>query len=184
MKKITFNSPVILTFLFLSFAALVINNLTAGAANDLVFSVYHTSFTDPMQYVRLVTHVLGHADMMHFASNMMIFLLVGPLLEEKYGSERILQVILITSVVTGLVHILLSDNSALMGASGIDFAFILMAGVTGNKKGIPPTMLLAAVLYIGTELYNGVFALDDIAHFTHILGGCIGGMCGLALHGQ
>ncbi|MDQ9781053.1 rhomboid family intramembrane serine protease, partial [Acinetobacter baumannii] len=80
MKKITFNSPVILTFLFLSFAALVINNLTAGAANDLVFSVYHTSFTDPMQYVRLVTHVLGHADMMHFASNMMIFLLVGPLL--------------------------------------------------------------------------------------------------------
>ena len=183
MKKITFNSPVVLTFLFLSFAALVINEFTNGAANELVFSVYHTSFTDPMQYVRLVTHIFGYEDMTQFTSTMMIFLLVGPLLEEKYSSGKLLQVILITAIATGLVHILLSDSTSLMGASGIDFAFILMAGITGTKKGIPLTMLLAAVLYIGTELYSGVYAVNNIAHFTHILGGCIGCMCGMALQG-
>ncbi|MCH4020262.1 MAG: rhomboid family intramembrane serine protease [Erysipelotrichaceae bacterium] len=182
MKKITFNAPVILTFTLLSAGALIANTLTNGWANAWIFSIYRTSFRDPMQYVRLFTHVLGHASIDHYASNMIMFLLVGPLLEEKYGSRRILQVILVVALVTGLVHLALPDNTALLGASGIDFAFILMASVTGNNRGgIPLTMIIVAVIYLGRQIYAGITASDNISQLTHIIGGSIGALYGLAL---
>lgn len=181
MKKITFNAPVVLGFTFLSLAALVFNLVTDGYANQQFFSIYQTSFTDPMQYVRLFTHVLGHAGISHFTSNMIIFLLVGPLLEEKYGSTRLLQVILVVAFVTGIVHLVLPGNSALLGASGIDFAFILMASVTGDRSGIPLTMIIVAIIYIGSEIYTGISSSDSISQLTHIVGGSIGAFFGLAL---
>lgn len=181
MKKITFNAPVVLTFTFLSLAALIWNMISGGYANSFFFSVYRTSFSDPMQYVRLFTHVLGHADLTHFTSNMIIFLLVGPLLEEKYGSLRLFEVILAVALVTGLVHILLPGRSALLGASGIDFAFILMASVTGGRSGIPMTMIICAVIYIGSEIYTGIVSADSISQLTHIAGGSIGAFFGLAM---
>ena len=44
MKKLQYNSPVILSFFLLSLAALVLSYLTAGRSNALVFSVYRFSF--------------------------------------------------------------------------------------------------------------------------------------------
>ena len=164
MKKITFNAPVILTFTLLSAGALIANTLTNGWANAWIFSIYRTSFRDPMQYVRLFTHVLGHASIDHYTSNM------------------ILQVILVVALVTGLVHLALPDNTALLGASGIDFAFILMASVTGNNRGgIPLTMIIVAVIYLGRQIYAGITASDNISQLTHIIGGSIGALYGLAL---
>lgn len=181
MKKITFNAPVVLTFTLLSFAALVWNMISGGYANSFVFSVYRTSFSDPMQYIRLFTHVLGHADLSHYTSNMIIFLLVGPLLEEKYGSVRLLEVIGAVALVTGLIHIFLPGNTALLGASGVDFAFILMASVTGDRSGIPLTMIIAAVIYIGSQIYAGIVSSDSVSQLTHIVGGSIGAFLGLAM---
>lgn len=181
MKKISFNSPVILTFALVSAAVLVLNKATVGWSNAYIFSVYRTSWSDPMQYVRLFAHVLGHSDINHYISNMMIFLLAGPMLEEKYGSGRILAIILATAGITGLVHIMLSPDTALLGASGIDFAFILLASVTGTKRGIPMTTILCAVLYIGSEVYRGLFVKDSIAQSAHIIGGCLGAFYGMLL---
>ncbi len=181
MKKITFNSPVVLGFAFISLAALIANIVTNGYANSYIFSVYKTSFTDPMQYIRLFTHVLGHASIEHYTNNMLMFLLVGPLLEEKYGSKRLLTVILVVALVTGLVHIILPGNTALLGASGVVFAFILMASVTGTKGKIPLTMIIVAIIYIGQQIYTGITSTDNISQITHIIGGSIGALYGLAL---
>ena len=85
LPKITYNSPVILTFTLLSFAAVIVGMLTGGASTTLLFSVYRSSLADPLFYIRLFTHVLGHADMSHFMGNFTVILLVGPMLEEKYG---------------------------------------------------------------------------------------------------
>ena len=40
MKKITWNSPVILSFALISLIALGLNTATNGATNQLLFSVY------------------------------------------------------------------------------------------------------------------------------------------------
>ena len=114
MKKITWNSPVILSFALISLIALGLNTLTNGTTNQLIFSVYGGSLLNPLFYLRLFTHVLGHADLSHYMNNMLLFLLVGPMLEEKYGSQRLLIVILVVALVTGIAHIIIAPHTLLL----------------------------------------------------------------------
>lgn len=182
MKRISYNSFIILTFVIISAIALLLNYLTKGYTNLMFFSIYKTSWTDPLFYLRLFTHVLGHANLDHYAGNMLLFLLVGPLLEEKYGSSRILGIILMVALVTGLIHIILPGNSALLGASGVVFAFILLASVTGERRAnvIPLTLLIVAFIYISQQVYQGFVYKDNISQLTHVVGGAIGAVYGLA----
>lgn len=182
-KKITFNSPVILTFVFISFAVMAANYLTAGLSNQLLFMTYHSSLASPMTYVRFFTHVLGHAGWSHYIGNMMYILLLGPMLEEKYGSRAIIEVILITGLVTGLANWFLFPAAALCGASSVVFAFILMTSFTSFKEGeIPLTVILVAVIFIGQQVYEGLFLQDNISNMAHIAGGLVGALAGYVLN--
>jgi len=182
-RRITFNSPVILSFVIISFGVMVLNYLTAGMSNRLLFSTYHSSLLSPLTYVRFFTHVLGHQGWSHYIGNMMYLLLLGPMLEEKYGSRAIIEVILITGLVTGLVTWLIFPNIALCGASGIVFAFIMMTSFTGFKEGeIPVTVILVAFIYIGQQIYEGLFVQDNISNMAHILGGVVGAVAGYTLN--
>ncbi len=177
--KIKFNSPVILVFVALCFGAMVLTVLTGGFLGQLLFMTYHSSFSDPLTYVRLFTHVLGHADWTHLLGNMMYILLLGPLLEERYGGKKILLVIILTALATGLVNYFLFPGVALCGASGVCFAFILMASFTGFRNGqIPVTFILVAILYLGQEIYNGIFLSDNISNTAHLIGGLVGSVIG------
>ena len=117
--RIQYNAPVVLTFSLLSLAALLLGMATGEQSTWLLFCVYRSPLTDPLTYVRLFGHVLGHAGYGHFISNIMLLLVVGPPLEEKYGSRRLLVCIAITALVSGLVQVLLFPGAALLGASGI-----------------------------------------------------------------
>ena len=184
MKKIVFNSPVVLTFAIISALTLLLNYLTGGWTNRFLFSVYRGSFADPLFYVRLFCHVLGHASISHYANNMVLFLLVGPLLEEKYGSKQLLSIIAAVALITGLVHVFFFGNTALLGASGVVFAFILLSSVTGSGKGIPLTMIIVALIYISQQVYEGVTGVDYISQLTHIIGGTIGAVYGMMIRGK
>ena len=84
--KITWNSPVVLTFVAICLVATGLNYITGGKSNEIFFMTYHSSLKSPMTYVRLFNHVFGHANWSHFIGNMSYILLLGPLLEEKYKS--------------------------------------------------------------------------------------------------
>ena len=101
MKKLQYNSPVILSFFLLSLLALLLGYVTGGRSTALVFSVYRFPWKNVLGYVRLFGHVLGHADWQHFIGNMLLLLVVGPPLEEKYGSRALLVGILVTAFITG-----------------------------------------------------------------------------------
>ena len=181
--KISFNSPVILAFVLVSFLALILDFVTGGLSNQYLFSVYRSSVLSPLTYIRLVLHVFGHADWVHFFGNMTLILLLGPLLEEKYGKTSIISVILSTAVVTGILNMLLFPNVGLLGASGVVFAFIILASMTSFEEGtIPLTFILVTVIYIGEEVYNGIFVQDNISNLTHIMGGVVGAVCGNLLN--
>jgi len=180
-KKIKYNSKVILTFALISFISLILGYLTKGSFTYTFFSVYRFNPSNLLGYVRLFTHVLGHANLQHFTSNMLIFLLIGPILEEKYGSQNLLIVILVTALTTGIIHIILS-NSMLLGASGVVFAFIMLASITSvNHSEIPLTMIIVFLLYIGQEVVDVVSVSDGISHLSHIIGGLVGMGVGLYL---
>ncbi|SDB51911.1 rhomboid family intramembrane serine protease [Butyrivibrio sp. INlla16] len=181
--KITFNSPVVLGFIFLSLAVLILGFATLGKSNELLFMTYHSSLANPLTYVRFFTHVLGHSGWEHYIGNASYILLLGPMLEEKYGSKRIVEVILITALVTGLVNYFLFWNVALCGASGVVFAFILLTSFTSFKNGeIPLTFILVTIVFIGQQVYEGLFLQDNISNLSHIIGGVIGAVVGYRLN--
>lgn len=181
LKKIRYNSPVVLTFVLTSLAVLILDFLTGGKTTGLLFSTYRTSPLDILGYVRLFGHVLGHADLQHYIGNMTLILVLGPMLEEKYGSKDLLLAIAITAVVSALVHGLVSGG-ALLGASGIVFMMIMLSSLTGMKSGtVPLTMILVAVVYIGGEIVDGIVNRDSISQLTHIVGGICGTAIGFAL---
>ncbi len=184
MKKfrVNINSPVVLGFTLLASIALLFSTLSSGASNYLLFSVYRSPLTDPLGYLRLFTHVLGHANWSHFMGNMTLFLLLGPLQEEKYGSGTFALILVVTAFVTGVIHVLFFPNIQLLGASGVVFALILTSSVTGVENGkIPLTFLLVASIYLGQEVYDALFVEDNISQFTHIIGGIVGAIMAFSL---
>jgi membrane associated rhomboid family serine protease len=178
--KIQYNSPVTLTFAFASLVVLLLGYITSGLSTNLLFSAYRSSLIDPLTYFRLFGHVLGHTNWSHYSSNMVLFLVLGPMLEEKYKSKTFLIIIAITALVSGLFYIALYPSSMLHGASGIVFMMIVLSSVAGMKDGkIPLTLILVIIVYLGGEVLN-IASRDGIAHAAHILGGICGASFGLA----
>ena len=183
--KVHYNSPVILTFTAVSLAALILDLITGGWSNRTLFSVYRAPLLNPLTWLRLFTHVLGHSGYQHFIGNILLFLVVGPPMEEKYGSKRLLIAILITAAVTGAIEMLFFPHHALLGASGIVFMLIVLSSLSGMRDGeIPLTLILVAVLYLGQEVINMVTVKDDISQLGHVIGGVCGGAIGFAFRNR
>lgn len=182
LKKIDYNSPIILSFVFLSFIVLILGYITKGFTTRMFFCVYRSSPLDLLTYVRLFGHVLGHANLSHYINNMMMMLLVGPMLEEKYGSKTLLEMILVTALITGLVNNMIF-HTGLLGASGIVFMMIILSSVTSVKEGkIPLTLIVVVILYLGEQVAAGIFSADNISQLTHIVGGICGGVFGMMMN--
>ncbi|MEE3403209.1 MAG: rhomboid family intramembrane serine protease, partial [Acutalibacteraceae bacterium] len=128
-------------------------------------------------YLRFFTHALGHADYTHYINNFTMILLAGPMIEEKYGSKQLLEMITITAFVTGLIQFIFFPKTVLLGASGIVFMLILLSSFANYKKGcIPITLILVAVIYLSGQIINAIANPNDgVSQMAHI----IGGLCGM-----
>ena len=134
--------------------------------------------------IALMTWTLAHGGMTHLLSNFVVILLTGPLLEDRFGSIRMLGVLVTASVSVGLAQCVLDPRGALIGASGTVFCLIMLTAMLAGRSGtIPLTMLLVAALYLGREV-TGLFANDGISQTAHILGGALGVMLGLFMRGH
>jgi len=130
-----------------------------------------------VNWIRLFTHVIGHANWNHLISNFSFILLIGPILEETYGSLSLLFMILVTAFVTGILNAFLLPT-ALLGASGVVFMMILLVSFTNFRQGeIPLTFILILTLYLGREIFNS-FTNNNISEFAHIVGGFCGSLFG------
>ena len=180
-KKLVFsyNAPVTLTFALVALIVLILARVTAGQSTRLLFSVYRSRISF-VGVLRLFGHVLGHSNFEHYAGNMMLFLLLGPILENRYGSSTFLEAIGITAVISGLVTVIFFPNVVLLGASGVVFMMIVLVSAVDLKKGeIPITMILIIVIYLGSEIWNMITVKDNISQLTHI----VGGVCGAGIGG-
>lgn len=182
MKKrisITFNAPTVLTFVLICFVVTIIGIFTNQKSTMLVFTTYRASLLDPLTYLRFFTHVFGHAGWSHFLGNACYLLLLGPMLEEKHGSKLLIITMVITAFVTALINFIFFPGVGLCGASGIVFAFIVLASFTGFRKGeIPLTFILVVVIYIGQQVVDGLFTKDNVSQMAHIVGGLVGAVVG------
>ena len=183
--KISYNAPVALTFSLLALIALLLDPITNGWTTVHLFSVYRCSLSDPLAFFRFFGHVLGHSGFSHYIGNIVLILVLGPNLEERFGSWNVLWAILLTAFISGLVQFIFFPGTALLGASGIVFMMILLSSFGGVRNGvIPVTLILVAIFYLGGELWDAIAKQDNVSQLTHIIGGLCGTFLGFALSGR
>lgn len=175
--KFDYNSVVILTYLFISLGACFLNFITQGFTNKLLFTSYRSSIFNPLTYVRLFTHSIGHQDLNHLIHNFLFILLVGPMIEEKYGSINLIVMFLITSLVIGLFNTIIS-NYIITGASGNVYMLIVLSSFSNITEGkIPLTLILILIFYVISEIRDSVIGANKgVYHGGHLLGA----LCGIA----
>jgi GlpG protein len=137
----------------------------------------NSHFTSWKWYFSNFTYIFGHIDSLHLIGNLSIILLLGPLIELKFGMKQMLLMTLVTALLTAILHTLLWDNG-LLGASGIAFMYIVLTSLLNSRgKEIPFTFILIVLLYLGQEIYSS-FQKDNISHFAHLFGGAMGAFWG------
>ena len=172
--KLSYNSPAILTVVL---GAIIVTAISAfgnsSFSRDFFTLPPRLSFSDPLDYFRMFSHVIGHGDWNHLWGNTLFLLLLGPTQEEKYGTANMWKMILITAAVTALINHFFFDTG-LMGASGLVFLLILLGSLSGLREGtIPITFLLIAGIYLTREI-SAALENDNISQTGHL----IGGLCG------
>lgn len=177
--KLAFNAPVTLCFIALCFIATLLGVVSGGSLSTMFFTAYRLQVLNPLSWLRCVTSTMGHAGWEHFFNNMLYIILLGPILEEKYGSKVMILSIVLSGLATTLAITILAPNTGVIGASGAVFAWILMSSFTSFREGtIPVTFVLVFVFYIGQGVLNGVVARDNISQMGHIVGGLVGSSIG------
>jgi len=177
--RIKYNAPVVLTFTLLCAIIMFLSQTLIPGLNEKLFmvagrGVFKFSF---INILTLFTHICGHANWAHLISNFTLILVVGPMLEENYGSKELIFMIVVTALVTGLLNAFLF-RSSLMGASGVVFMMILLSSFTNFSHGeIPLTFILVLLLYMGVQIIESLNN-DNISQFAHIVGGLCGSFFG------
>jgi membrane associated rhomboid family serine protease len=179
--RIRYNAPVVLTYALLCAIVLLIDQITGGVFIRNFFTLPPSlAGSGILGWLRLVTYVIGHANWTHLISNFSFILLIGPVLEEKYGSFPLLLMMLVTALATAFLNLLIV-RTGLYGASGIVFMLILLSSFTNIRQGeIPITFILIIALYLVREFINAL-APSTVSQLAHIAGGLIGGLFGFVL---
>ena len=186
ITKFDYNAPVILTYFFICLIILLIDKLCKGKFSATFFTTYkNDSLLNPLTYFKLISHSLGHTDWDHLYSNFIKILLIGPLIEEKYGSINLLIAMILTSLIIGIVNKILGKGG-ILGASGVAYMLILLSSFVNMENGkIPITLTLIILFFVVDEVIK-LFRRkkDGVSHLGHITGAICGIILGmLALNG-
>ena len=177
---IRYNAPVTLTFAILAAIVLLLDQILQTQLIPSFFTAVPRGYfeaANPVSYLRLFLHAAGHVSWEHLLGNFALILLLGPVLEEKYGSSSLFIMIFITALITGILNAVFF-STGLLGASGVVFMMIILVSFTNIKDGeIPITFFLVVLLYLAKEIIS-IFRTDDISQFAHIAGGICGSVFG------
>lgn len=176
--RVTVNAPFSILF---SIAAIALYFLfqTDGTIPRMLVLYGDFDFTNWKWYVSLVGYTMGHGSLAHLIGNISIILLIGPFIERRWGTKRVAIMVILTALVTALVHIVFWDHR-LIGASGVVFMMIVLSSLVDLKaKEIPLTFILIVFLFIGQELVRS-FGDDQVSQFAHISGGILGAIFGFS----
>lgn len=176
-----YNAVVTLTYFVVCFIVLCLNYLTSGATNDW-FTCKRRSAWNIKTYLCLITHAFGHADWDHLSKNFLMIFLVGPLIEEKYGSTTFLVMILVTAILSGIVNLIFS-NRGCIGASCVVYMLIVLSScVNLSENKIPLTLVMIMIFYVVDEVRKMFFGKKDgISHIGHVSGAVCGVVFGFLM---
>ena len=152
----------------------------------------------------LITHMFMHAGWLHLLSNMFLFFLAAPAIEDRWGRPLFGGFYLLAGIAGGFVYTLMSSTSSipLIGASGaiagvlgaflvrywstkIKFAYFFFLGLRWMRGTFEAPAFLMLPLWFANELlqawlWGRVGLSDGIAYWAHV-GGFLFGVSGALL---
>ena len=185
LRRIVVDAPVVLGFAFVCCAVFFVNVVAPGTNVFVACPPFRmASPLNPLTYLRLLTHTVGHTGYDRLKGNMVNLLLVGPASEKEFGSMNLLKIMFYVAVSSAVAHMALGPaNGYQLGASGVVFALILLNSLLSAHSGVVPlTFLLTAGLWVSDEVFRFFFARDQVSHVAHLSGAVVGTLAGYAIH--
>ena len=195
--RLVVRAPVVVSFAALSCLVLLVDSAPMRRRLQPHIMIvpwrYCTHFWS-RDWIRFVAYTVSHKDLTHLTGNFSSILLIGPLLEQTYGSWRLLRIMVVTVVIAGVLSSVLF-NTALIGASVVVFLFLILGSSVACHMGVPQggspggrsrqevpiSFACVLVLTFGREIVLALKSDGSVSHFSHAVGGIIGGVLGLGL---
>lgn len=154
--RFDYDAPVTLTYTILAVLIFILSITLLKDKSPLSLLVSPTNakgvlpfvLKDPLSYIRLFTHVLGFTDKTVLISDLIFILLLGPQMEERYGSVVIGIMFAVSALFSGVLTACFCQNS-IMGAGAPVFMLILLYAISFlTRKEISGTSIAIILLFI------------------------------------
>lgn len=189
--KFIFDSPVVLVFSVVSAVIFISDLILKLNLSEKIFecpgakSVPAFDFKSALSYVKLVIYPFGGENSTSFFLNIGFILLLGPVLEERYGSIMLALMIFITSLVGGVLTACVS-MFGISGCGGIVFMMIILSVLSVFiKKQLPVSWIFIFALYLAFSLFSGKkisgfmpFMQNNVPVFIQLASGICGSLFG------
>ena len=179
--KFQYDSPVMLTFAFITLIIFVLDTFVfKGKLKDTWLitptaagGAFPFAFSDFPSILRLFIHIFGYTESSVLICNLIFILLLGPQMEERYGSVIIGIMIFVSSLFSGVLNACFCKN-AVCGAEPVVFMLILLWTMMQlSRSKISASAIAVIALFITMLVFrknpNGVVGVVVIA---------AGGLCG------
>ena len=181
--KFTYDAPATLTFAFICVALFaadffflknqLLNNYLCSPTTAAGKTPFMAS--NPLSYLRLFTYCFGSFTPSILVCNMIFILLLGPSMEERYGTIVIAIMMVVCILFSGVLNACFSKIS-LTGSSCVIFMMIFLNSfVSLSKKKIPVSFLAVFILFIFREIFETGLTTDGA---IKIIINIAGGLCG------
>lgn len=186
-KKFKFNfvfdSPVTISFSLLSVLLFVLNCFAIKGTLDVKILTSPTTSAGPIpfmatqisSYLRLFLYAFGSQNFVGLLSNLLFLLMLGPVMEERYGSLVIGIMMAVSVLFSGVLNTCFCETS-LQGCMPIIFMMIFLNSfMSFSKKKIPVSFLVIFVFYIAREVSGKTFS-EIVGLIICITGGLCGSL--------
>lgn len=191
--RVAYNAKAVITFVLLSVVIMLLDMVAKHKIIPVIFtspSKASFNFKNVLDYVRLLTHVFSHNAWIPFFVNGIAILLMGPALEERYGTLVLCLMIFASALVTGVLTATLSPE-ATNGASCIVLMMIILLAINGIiKRNLDFSVIVVCALYLAYLCYTvqksasaitegnafSVFLQKNVPVLIHLAGAIVGSL--------
>ncbi len=174
-------TPVIKNILILNVGIFVLLSIQPALKGYFYLFPLQSPYFKPYQLISFMT---AHASFGHLIGNMLPFLFLGPMLEQRIGPKKMTILYAVTGVGSGLFYMILKqyvspgDMTPLVGASGATFGLLMALGLYFPDEKIiifplpiPIKIKYFVLAYGAYEAFNALsHAPGNVAHEAHLIG--------------
>ena len=182
--KVAYDAPVTLSFVIVCAFIFLLNMFLAKSGKAGGLEKIFASPTNqagvlpfipsaPISYVRLLFYIFGAAagGASVLFTNLILIMLLGPAMEERYGSTIIGIMIFVSALFSGVLNACFSSDSLIGAVPVVCMMIFLNAFMSFSKKKFPLSFAAVMVFFVLLQIFSGAGAVQIII--------CIaGGLCG------